>query len=1007
MKTKHLLFIIAVGIMAGMFFLNPSQDQNKQYKPREIVKQEQGFAGSAKWIYERKADKATGIINVEDVKRAQNEVAAFNKKSSTKSTSIDWTELGPDNVGGRTRAILIDKDNPNVVYAGGVSGGLWRSSNGGQTWNLVETADGSLFENVAVVSICQSADGTIYFGTGEDDFYYADGIGTGGINGQGIWKSSNEDNTEFERLESTWGTSEAKSIFVSVSRMAADPTNASRIYAATKKGLRVSNDAGLTWTNPVNGASNTAAGLDVKVSTEGYVIYSSKSRSWISDNGNDGTFVSCQPVTSSVRLEYAFAPSDGNYIYCQATNSAGGLFNIYRSTDRAVNWEIVGYGGSDLFNPLGKQGEYDNVLAVFPDNKNKVIAGGQASLWYGTESNNEFGWEAITMWYLDPLNSKYVHADQHTIVFHPNYKSESNPEGNEIFYVGSDGGVSQTIDGGDNFHTMNKKYNTIQFYSVACSGGSRVIGGAQDNGTLFLYQEGNTTQNAIEIEGGDGGHAEYSELNPNLFFATVYYGSLTRSKTLNQEDDMFEFYNNDIVNAYPTLGEDASAASFITPIRLWESYNDEYSIDSVQYYNDSIFFMLESHMDSLYVANVIESYKTGINAVTADTFAVSGIEYLNIKITYGAGDVIVAESNIYERPLPFELTEVLTVGDSVKVQDVYQSALAVGFNDGVWITRKAHDFNLADTMDYWFRVSNPDSITIYTVSNIEWSKDGNYLYYSDNTNLYRSSNILDARTDDEMNALSENCVIETELVGSFSQKITGISVDPSDPDNVVVTLGSFSSSSHIYYSSNATSTSPTFSSRQGDLPSMPVYSALVIWDNSGACLVGTEYGVYSTDNISSTNPTWTVQNNNGMSNVPVYMLRQQTHENIWGHNVYNHGHIYAATHGRGIFKTSSFAGPVAIEERPTVENKPTIQGINVYPNPSVDIANVNYTLNSKSDVQIKVYNLQGSLIINENIKNQYQGTHNYSIDANRLEAGTYIISVSAGNKRNTSKLVVY
>ena len=73
--------------------------------------------------------------------------------------------MGPDNVGGRTRAILIDKDNSNLIYAGGVSGGLWKSNNAGLTWNIIPGTDQLEFSGV--VSTCQTSNGDIYFGTGE------------------------------------------------------------------------------------------------------------------------------------------------------------------------------------------------------------------------------------------------------------------------------------------------------------------------------------------------------------------------------------------------------------------------------------------------------------------------------------------------------------------------------------------------------------------------------------------------------------------------------------------------------------------------------------------------------------------------------------------------------------------------------------------------------------------------------------------------------------------------
>ena len=89
----------------------------------------QGFKGAIEYLHRLKANQ-NGEIPIEAVINARKQVEARRgSRSSALNTTLLWTEMGPDNVGGRTRAILIDKDNPNLIYAGGVSGGLWKSTN--------------------------------------------------------------------------------------------------------------------------------------------------------------------------------------------------------------------------------------------------------------------------------------------------------------------------------------------------------------------------------------------------------------------------------------------------------------------------------------------------------------------------------------------------------------------------------------------------------------------------------------------------------------------------------------------------------------------------------------------------------------------------------------------------------------------------------------------------------------------------------------------------------------
>lgn len=96
--------------------------------------------------------------------------------SSTNSfapTLASWTPLGPGNIGGRTRALVVDRLNPTVMYAGGVAGGIWKSTNGGTSWN----PKGDLLPNLAVCSLAidPTNSSVLYAGTGEG-FFNADAV---------------------------------------------------------------------------------------------------------------------------------------------------------------------------------------------------------------------------------------------------------------------------------------------------------------------------------------------------------------------------------------------------------------------------------------------------------------------------------------------------------------------------------------------------------------------------------------------------------------------------------------------------------------------------------------------------------------------------------------------------------------------------------------------------------------------------------------------------------------
>jgi len=283
-------------------------------------------------------------------------------------------------------------NNSNIVYAGGVSGGLWKSTTGGQSWNKVvysgdETND--FIYNLNVSCITQAANGDIYFGTGEYSGSNANYVGS---NGNGIWKST--DGESFTHLTSTWSTSDQKDIFQVVNRLGADPSDPNKIYAATYKGLRVTTDGGTSWETIPDGISTGnkyKLCRDVKVGTDGTVVASINEKTYISTDGGQSFSTSVlSPSVSSGRLEFAIAPSNPNYIYCQAANPNGTLENIYQSTDKGASWNVIGPGGYLTFQPLGNQGNYDNIIAVFPNNPEKIIIGGQSTMYTCHQTLNGF-----------------------------------------------------------------------------------------------------------------------------------------------------------------------------------------------------------------------------------------------------------------------------------------------------------------------------------------------------------------------------------------------------------------------------------------------------------------------------------------------------------------------------------------------------------------------------------------------------------------------------------------
>ena len=1040
--------------------------------------------GTAKWLFHIQKNPLTGTIDPMDVLKAREDAFKMQTSRSTNALGLDWTELGPDNVGGRTRSILIDKNNHNRIFAGSVSGGLWVSNNGGTNWATVAGFDQQ--PNLAVISLTQAANGDIYAGTGEGDLYFYTGGGSAGILGAGIYKATYDGSTysAFSRLASTIPTSlnnsgsSAATAFCSVHELAADPVNANRIYAATKYGLQSTEDGGLTWTHPIrqgNSSANTSTSLDVDVASDGTVIANINNKLYRSANGDYGTFsivTSGLPSSGVSRIEYAISPSDPNYMYALAGKSANGLLlGVYQSIDKGLTWSTIGNGGSSQFELFGTgQSDYDNTIGVFPNDKTRIIIGG-VGMWQWKQTNPSV--PGVGQWSLaatqggGPHNPYYVHSDVHDFKFHP-----SNPD---VFYVGCDGGIFRGYTGSGFadlvYQPMNNGYNVTQFYSVAFAGDDPArrafIGGTQDNGTNYVSGYGNTTRSAEEVGGGDGAECEISFLNPNVSFTTVYYGSLSRTSAKGEYGS--SFYPDKFATLFPTLGNNGFA-SFVTPIALYETKTATNSPDYHQFINqpsaqtvgmgDGVKKTFTGTLTLPYPSATIVpdsiSFVSGLQTVTdngsgvlvgdVDGTMTNTINYINgaytftfnipptsgatinlkFHVIYAAGSSISIARQEYVYPLNHTVASQIEPGDTVMIYDPFQAKMAVGFNgaNGVWMTKGALKFSGSQE---WMRLGTLSG----EAQELAWSADGDILYVGTSSGiLYRFSNIAavtdstngdigGANTTANPGAPNPNTiVVKTQIAGFSGNFITGLSVDPVDANKLAVSLGGYGAGTptHVYYSTTAATcassiSTANFSGKQGSgvnkLPAMPIYSVLIEQNDPKRLIIGTEAGIYSTPDITVSNPVWSSEN--GVSGlfptVPVFKLRQQRRA---GNEVYNPFVIYAATHGRGVWKSESFLGAVGINEPiGSSPSKPLyISGINVYPNPMNERGTIAFNLGIAADVTVSIYNLEGRLVKTIKPGKLNSGEQKIQISTDEFTKGTYFVSIDGNAIHATSKFVV-
>lgn len=1059
---KNILFSGTIGIAVTLaaVFLSTESKEVEYYQPRQTVVQEDGASDAIEWLSRRRVNQVTGTIDLKDVAKARNQVSALkNKKASTSALNLQWANMGPANNGGRTRAILIDKDDPNIMFAGCVSGGLFKSTSGGTSWTPVN----DFFDNLAVVSLAQAPNsGDIYFGTGEGMYYATSGDRSRGILGSGIYKSTDGGNT-FAVIPSTIPTPNSSGApFAAVGKLAIDPSNDSRVYAATIGGLYVSDDAGDSWTKARSGVNRST---DMVVASNGNVWVKEGAVIYKSDNGDVGSYNAISNVTdlpsSGGRARIAVSPQDPNYVYV-VTTSGGRFSEAWQSKDGGDNWTLIGSLSNQL-DPHSGQGGYNNALAVSASNKDRIIVGG-VTIW---EWSAVTGWQRIGSQNDSPTNPFYVHSDNHEIVYHP-----SNPT---TLFVGNDGGIFKSVNDGVTWSLEVKEYVTTQFYNIAVGVNGEMIGGTQDNGTFYIDPNGAQPRNglrtpAISFRGamvdGDGGFASISRLDPRISFKSMQNGRVGRSVD-NVQSYSFVLSNDVDPNLIAGSG---AFSSFVTPWALWEKLDDPTSQDFIRFGADlatlSIGFgtggstytgtVARPQLTADFVPEgltitvgqlVVTSDATGnligdgsgtFDAATGDfnvTFSVP--VSLEIRATaavrYDAGSVVSISSAINELPIEHTLTQALEAGDSTTINDPVQSMYFVGVtglaaaagafdgneNGGVWMTRGAlSDINRTPT---WYQVgkigvgSTPSIIEVSGDGDIAWvgTENGRVVRYSNLSNARdeASTSVRDEYVAGNISAPNTSVIVSRTVTipAIGGREITDIAIHPNDPDKVVVTTGNYGNSQYVFYSSNGTSVSPTFTLVQGDLPELPVYAALfnIKSGNTNQLLVGTDLGIFVTDDISAgSNVSWT-QENGGMANVPVFDLVQDrtVRFDLKGTDDFD-GSVYAGTHGRGIFKTSSTANNITIGIDDPKEIESSKVGLDIYPNPASDRVKIALDLNNAAKVSVIVRDINGKLIKTQNYGQLSKEVSELELDVNNLSNGNYIITLQIGSSVQSDKLII-
>jgi len=487
-----------------------------------------------------------------------------------------WTSRGPANIGGRTRALLVDSNSPSTLYAGAIGGGIWKSTDSGSTW----TTNTDFMKNLAVSSMVfdPANHATIYAATGEvlylqlGDYDWLDGDSVSGLHGAGIFVSHDSGGT--------WSQLSNTSNWAAVSRIAISP-NGATLLAATTNGLSRSTDSGGTWQDVTpTGASfsfNDAETVlfDPSDSTRAVmsiIVYQNTGvQGWYhriyysSDGGATWTQATTPSISPdfNMRTEFAWASSAGSTatVYADVAVAAGSASGeVWKSTDNG-----------HTFSRVSSQGVTDCTYGhcaiwVSPTNANLLVTGG-VGLARSTDGGATFS----------SLGAGYIatadpHPDFQLIVADPAYNDSGSGTVDKKVYVCTDGGIFSTNDittaamNNNNWSSLNSSYQTAEYYSAAGNAaGGIYAGGTQDNGSLALFPASGTS--ADYYFGGDGGWVAIDYYNPSTVYGEYTSLQMVRSTAAATQGSGGFIYALDSANPLSdaSVSNNYSLTNFIAP----------------------------------------------------------------------------------------------------------------------------------------------------------------------------------------------------------------------------------------------------------------------------------------------------------------------------------------------------------------------------------------------------------------------------------------------------------
>jgi len=1004
MKRKVIVsvsFILLVTSGVLLFLNRPSGDQHLNNETSEENEENEAAYQYLRWKYE--ADMIKDPTTGEALFGLRDQEIEFTRTIPERHTSSpiariqaqnNYIPAGPNNNGGRTRAIAYDVryngTTNRVLIAGGISGGIFRSTDGGANWTRVTPAG----EVHNVSSIAQDprpgnqdkwyAGGGEYVGSSTDATgagYLAYGLLRSTDNGVTWTRVPLTNMTDFNGSAITAGVPERfDHPFDYVHKISVNPTNGD-VYVACHRRIVRSSNGGTTFQTVFGSAlAAFAAGGqgDVVISQTGKVYVAMTGAAadlnlrgiWSSATGNLNSYTrlaggstlgvdsvdgwkgnaysyqlsGTEKFYDTRRTLLALAPSNENILYVLyengLTNTSSGRFkeadlfklnmtsgNVW--TNLSGNLPDFPGGDHDATDPFTIQGGYDLFITVKPTDPNFVLLGG-TSLY---RSTNGFASTAATSWIGGygntlPTLTFYAnsHPDIHNVAFNPVNSNEA--------ICSNDGGMQITTDitapGSTVVWTHINNYQTLQYYRVAIDpniGNNNFAGGAQDNGTQFRDKTG--------ISG-----VAVADSNNHRRLIGGDGGSVGISKT----------------NGGPKFLYGSVQLGSVRRGTLQASFN------------------------------AIEIRPNGLTPTTTGSTTEFGEFVTNFKLNPdNTEDLYYVNFNRLFRTTSASTvtssnwTELTGVGSAVNPSDPTSGRnigiRAIAFSRGNYGT--LHSMYFGTTDGRIFRLDDPrNSAASATPANI-------------------------TPTITDMSGLN----------------IQDIAVNPNNDNEIMMvvtnygrTVGAiFNNVTNILWTNDAKSASPTWRIAEGNLEGTPTTGFIsarscmitVKKDGSGNPVteyyVGTAAGLFAVENLGPTligggSPSWQREGSSTLNYAVVNSLAYRPDDNV----------LLVGTHGNGLYYT--FLGTpnlVTGINNPVLNDKDFITM--VYPTISESV--IQYRIGNKTDVRkisVQLFNMQG-----QEMYRLESGYQNGSLNISRYSKGAYILSIFSDNKkyRHVQKII--